>query len=314
MQLYQSFSFNSFKDNLHFIAFLGIFSLFLVSCNKKTEDVAPIEIPERLEISPASQSVIIGQTATFVLSFFDNQGNAMNVPSSVVWTSSNTSVANVTPQGTATGLSAGQTTIKATYKTIEVTALLTVVANNNQIATVSISPNLQELTLNQMANLQLSVKNNLGEEITGKTATWTSSNTELVSVNNGEVKAKGYGTTEVRATVEGIQSSPATVQVIRKATFSNRNRGEAKLKIENGVLQLVLSSDFSTSTSPPDLRLYLGNNGSNVNGAVELATLSNRTGGRTVNVSSEVQIAQYRYVLVWCKQLGGLYGVADLGE
>ena len=241
-------------------------------------------------------------------------GNAIATPSGVVWSSSDAAVASVAPDGKATGLSAGQTTIKAIYKTSEATALLTVVADNNQVATVTISPDIQELTRSQVANLTLSVKNNLGQEITGKTATWQSDKTNLVKVENGQVTGLDYGTANVVATVEGIKSSPAVIQVIRKGTFSNRSNGTAKLKIENSVLQVVLSDDFSTSSSPPDLRLYLGNNGSNVNGAVELATLSNRSGGRTVNISSEVQISQYRYVLVWCKQLGGLYGVADLGE
>lgn len=314
MQLYQSFSFNSFKDNLHFIAFLGIFSLLLVSCNKKTEDVAPIEIPERLEISPASQSVTVGQMATFTLSFFDNKGNAISIPSSVVWTSSNTSIANVTPQGTATGLSAGQTSIKATYKTIEATALLTVVTDNNQVATISINPEVQELTPAQMANLQLFVKNNLGEEITGKTATWSSDKTDLVTVTNGQVTGVNYGTASVRATVDGIQSSPAMVQVIRKGTFTNRGSGGVKLKIENDVLKLILGDDFTTSSSPPDLRIYLSNTNNSVNGAAELASLASTRGSQTVNIPSSISITEYRYVIIWCKQFGGVYGVADLGE
>ncbi len=314
MQSNQLFNFRLFKNAFHFIAFLSIFSFVLTSCDKKTEDVKPIEIPERLEISPATQSVSVGENATFTLSFFDNMGNTVSTPSDIVWTSSDLSVANVNPQGTATGLSAGQTTIKATYKTAEATALLTVVADNNQVATVTITPSNSEITLTEMANLELSVKNNLGGEITGKTATWTSSNIELITVENGKVTAEGYGTANVTATVDGIQSSPATVQVIRKGTFTNRGSGSVKLRITNDVLQVVLGDDFSTSSSPPDLRVYLGDANNSVNGAVELASLDSSSGSQTINVSSQISITQYRYVIIWCKQFGGVYGVADLGE
>lgn len=306
--------FHFFKNKFHFLAFLGIFSIILASCDKKTEDLAPIEIPERLEISPTAQSIAIGETATFTTTFFDNMGEQVSSPSDIIWSSSNSAIANVTPQGTATGLSAGQTTIKATYKTVEATALLTVVADDNDVATVSITTDLQELTLSQMVNLELSVKNNLGEEITGKTATWISNNTELVSVENGQITGVDYGTTDITATVDGIQSSPATVQVIRKGTFSNRGSGTVKLRIENDVLQVILGDDFSTSSSPPDLRVYLGDTNNSVNGAVELASLDSSSGSQTINVSSEISIAQYRYVIIWCKQFGGVYGVADLGE
>ncbi|WP_338761587.1 DM13 domain-containing protein [Bernardetia sp. ABR2-2B] len=308
MQLY------SFKKSFQILAFLGVFSIVLISCKEISEDVAPIEIPERLEISPTSQSVMIGETATFTTAFFDNMGNSIASPSDIGWTSSDLSVASITQDGEATGLSAGQTTIKATYQTVEATALLTVVSDNNQVATVTITPSLSEITLTEMASLEFSVKNNLGEELTGKTATWTSGNIELVTVENGQVTAEDYGTANVTATVDGIQSSPATVQVVRKADFTNRSNGSAKLRIENDVLQVVLSEDFSTSTSPPDLRVYLGDNSGNVNDAVELATLNTRSGGKTINVPSEISITEYRYVLIWCKQLGGMYGVADLGE
>ncbi|WP_291726078.1 DM13 domain-containing protein [Bernardetia sp.] len=309
MQLYHSFT-----NQFHFIVFLGLFSLLLVSCNKKTEEVAPIEIPERLEISPASQSVMIGETVTFTTAFFDNMGNPVASPSDITWESSNLSVASINQDGVASGLSAGQTTIKATYQSVEATALLTVVTSNDEVATVTITPSVSEITLTEMATLGISVKNNLGEEITGKTATWNSGNIELVTVENGEVTAENYGTANVTATVDGIQSSPATIQVIRRGTFTNRGSGTAKLRIENDVLQVVLADDFSTSSSPPDLRIYLSQNNDNVNDAVELANLDSSSGRQIVNVSSEISITDYRYVMIWCKQFGGVYGVADMGE
>ena len=88
----------------------------------------------------------------------------------------------------------------------------------------------------------------------------------------------------------------------------------AKLKIENGILKLQTSSDFGVMTSPPDLRIYLGTNNSNINGALEVASLTQRNGAQSWNIAAPTAITQYRYVIVWCKQFGGTYGVADLGN
>ena len=105
------------------------------------------------------------------------------------------------------------------------------------------------------------------------------------------------------------------VQVIRTGNFGQAaSTGAAKLKIENGVLKLQTTTDFSVAAGPPDLRVYLGDNTNNVNGALEIASLNIRNGMQSWNVAGTVNITQYRYVIVWCKQLGGVYGVADLGN
>jgi hypothetical protein len=132
---------------------------------------------------------------------------------------------------------------------------------------------------------------------------------------SGLVEAKSYGTTLITASSSGFQSAPLMVQVIRTGSFTGKgSQGTAKLKIENNILKLETSSDFGASTSPPDLRMYLSNNSTNVNGGLELASLNQRSGGQQWNVPSGVQISQYRFVVVWCKQFAVYYGSADLGN
>lgn len=284
-----------------------------VACSKKSEDVAPVEIPERLEINVANRSIAINDTAKYTLTFYDKLGNKVNPPSNIIWSSSNTNVATVTQTGIATGKGGGQTTIKAIYNNIEATSLLTVVADNNQVATVTLET-IKEVKLNETVTLQAVVKNNLGQVITGKTVVWESANTNLVSISStGIVTGLGYGTANIKATVEGIQSNVSMVQVIRSGNFANGGVGVAKLKIENGVLKLQTSSNFSVSGNAPDLRIYLSNN-NNATGALEIATLNQRSGMQTWNLPANVNITDYRYVLVWCKQFGGVYGLADLGN
>jgi hypothetical protein len=106
------------------------------------------------------------------------------------------------------------------------------------------------------------------------------------------------------------------VQVVRSGTFNGafNSMGQAKLKIENGVLKLETSSNFSVSTGAPDLRIYLSNSTGNITNSVEVATLNMRSGAQswavpvTNNQGQPVTITTYPFVLVWCRQFGGNYG------
>jgi hypothetical protein len=298
--------------------FIGFtISILVAACSKKSADTAPAIVPERLEITPASNSVNINATAQFTLKFFNNTGQQTGVPATVSWSSANTSIATVTQQGLATGIGTGQTEIKATYNSITTTALLTVVSNNTQLASVMVMPaDLQEIKLNETATLTVVGKNSTGNIINGLNFLWQSNNNSFVEVNStGTVTGKAYGTADVTASSSGIQSAPVMVQVIRRGSFSGSgSTGMAKLKMENGILKLQTTADFGVMTSPPDLRIYLGNNNSNVNGALEVASLAQRSGVQSWNIASPTTITQYRYVIVWCKQFGGTYGVADLGN
>ncbi len=293
-----------------------ITSFFLADCSKKTIDTPAPTVPERLAISPATASVIAGATTTFSLKYFNTVGQEATLPAGVVWSSGNATIATIS-NGVATGVGAGQTEIKATFNAAVATTLLTVVSNNTQLATVSINPaNIKELALNETATLTATGRNANGDVVPGLTFSWQSYNSTLVTTaDGGMVTGKAYGTANVTAQTNGIRSAPVMVQVIRRGSFAgSRTSGFAKLKIENGILKIETSGDFDTPSGPPDLRIYLGNNSGNVDGALEIATLSSRKGAQSWNLPSLISITQYRYAIVWCKQFGGVYGLADLGN
>lgn len=297
------------------LCLLAFMSLLFGSC-KKSADVAPAMIPERLEITPASNSILIGATAQFTLKFYNNTGQEVAVPAGILWTTTDAAIATVNAQGLVNGLAAGQVEIKAIYNSIMTSALLTVVTNNNQLATVNITNvtgGVHEILLNQSSILVAEGRNLAGQIIPRLSFTWASSNIGFVEANNaGLVTGKAYGTSNVTATSSNIQSAPVMVQVIRMGDFGNMgSRGKAKLKIENNVLKLQTTPDFFVSNAP-DLRIYLTNSTSGITGALEVATLSQRSGAQSWNIAAPTTITQYRYVMVWCKQFGGNYGHADL--
>jgi uncharacterized protein YjdB len=298
---------------------LLLITLFGVSCGEKQTPVTPpATVPERLEITPTTKSILVSETATFTLKFFDKLGKEAPVPTDVKWSSANNAIATVNQQGVATGVGAGQVEIKATYNAASATGLLTILAstNNNQVATVTIEPTTKEIKLNENSILTAIAKNVSGQVIPGVTFSWKTNDTALVTVSasTGAITGKAYGTTNITATASGINSAPAMVQVIRLSEpFANRSStGRAKLKIESGVLKLQTSSDFSFSPAP-DLRMYLGNDPNNITSAVEIASLTGISGAQSWNVPSGVTITQYRYAFIWCKRFTGNYGTADFG-
>ncbi len=292
--------------------------LVLTACNKKTDDTPLATVPERLELSSTVSSILVGENASFTLKFYNNIGQLASAPASIVWSSSNNAVATVNQQGVALGVGAGQVEIRATYNTTIIgKALLTIAPNNNTLATISITPkDSVEIKLNATTTLTATGKNNAGGTINGISFTWGSSTTTIAEVNaSGLVTANSYGTANITAMSGGIQSSTVMVQVIREGSFTtNSSTGKAKLKIEDGILKLKTTSDFSVLGGPPDLRIYLGNSFSTISGAVEVATLNQRSGAQSWNISTPTTIGQYKYAFVWCKQFGGQYGYADLGN
>ena len=304
----------SFLSSIFQVLILGI---LLTACAKNSPDAPVATVPERLEIAPAAASVKTGESTNFTLKYFNTMGNEAPVPSGVTWSSSATAIATVNASGQALGITAGQADITAKVNAASAKALLTVVTNDNDIATITIEPALQELVVDETATLTAVARNINNQVITGKTFKWQGSNASLVELTSatGAVKGKAWGTAEVTASVDGKMSAPIMVQVIRRGTFSGAgSAGIAKLKIVNNVLQIETNAAFSVSTSPPDLRIYLSPNSGNANGALEIGTLTNRTGAQTWNIPAGVSMGQYRYALVWCKRLGGVYGVADLGN
>ncbi len=302
------------------ILFISL-SAILFSCSKNGEDIAlppTVLVAERLVITPTTISVLAQQTIQLSAKFY-NTGNEATLPSSTNWSSSNTAVATVNNSGLINTIAPGQSTITTSYNGIIATATVNVLANNNILATINITPaTVQEVALNSQTNFSAGGKNLAGGTITGLTFLWNSSNNNIASISNtGVLSALQYGTVDITAVANNISSAATSVQIVRRANFfSGGSTGSVRLKIENGDLKIATSSDFSVQNGHPDLRLYLTNNPSTNAGAIQITALTtegHNSGAYTWLVPLGISITQYRYALVWCAAFGGVYGLADFG-
>jgi hypothetical protein len=98
-----------------------------------------------------------------------------------------------------------------------------------------------------------------------------------------------------------------------QGNFSGRGgytvTGSAKV-LDNAGVKSVRLENFSSSNGP-DLKVYLAKD---INAAsfMNLGNLKSVSGNQNYPLTGMPDIAQYKYVLIWCQQFGVGFGIAEL--
>ncbi|HKT07315.1 MAG TPA: Ig-like domain-containing protein [Gemmatimonadaceae bacterium] len=172
-----------------------------------------------VSMSPTSASLVTGDTITFTATPRDSTGTALG-GRTITWASSNTSVAKVSGTGLVTAVAVGSASITATSEGKIGTAGVTVSAP--PVASVAVSPHSASVVTNGTVQLSVTLRDANGNILTGRTVTWSSSDSSTATVNGtGLVTGATPGTAEVYATSEGhSDSSTVTVTAPAAATVS----------------------------------------------------------------------------------------------
>jgi hypothetical protein len=85
--------------------------------------------------------------------------------------------------------------------------------------------------------------------------------------------------------------------------------GTAKAYDANGKKIIVL--DPFSSQNGPDLKVYLSKD-QNASQYINLGALKSTTGKQSYEVTGAPDLAEYKFVLVWCQQFSVLFGKAAL--
>jgi uncharacterized protein YjdB len=175
-----------------------------------TAAVAVQQVPASVSVSPPTTSLQVGGTASMAATVRDSNGVAVS-SASVTWSSSAPSVASVDAQGKVTALAAGSTNIRAAAGAASGTATVQVTAI--PVARVEVSPTSLTVDVGKTKQLTAKTFSASGTELTGRTITWTSSNTAIATVDStGLVKGIKKGSATITATSEG-KSDTAAVTV-----------------------------------------------------------------------------------------------------
>lgn len=199
---------------LRLVQIAGICMLFaiLAVCGEDSPTQPEASVPTRIVVTPSSVTLTaIGQTEQLTAEVFDQNGQPI---SGVVatWSSSNVSVASVSPQGAVTAVMTGTARITAT--TASATASIDVVVSQSA-SRIVVTPSSATLTsIGQTEQLTAEVFDQGGRPIPDADVTWSSSSVSVASVSaQGLITAVMNGTTQITAEADGATAN-ITVTVV----------------------------------------------------------------------------------------------------
>lgn len=172
-----------------------------------------------IAVGPAAPTIETGSTDNTVqMTAFGTYNDGSTATPAVAWTSSEPSIATISAGGLVTSVSTGTSTITATANVNpSITGTQTVTVTVGCIESIVLNPAGPEtLSAGGTPNsVLLAAKANTcnGQvDITG-TAIWTSSNTQVATVDAGTVTAVGEGTASITASAGSVVSTAVIVNV-----------------------------------------------------------------------------------------------------
>jgi uncharacterized protein YjdB len=172
-----------------------------------TADPPAVAAVASVTVSPAAPSVQVRATLQLGDATKDSTGNLLT-GRTVSWMTSNAAVATVSASGLVTGVAAGSATITATSEGKSGTSAMTV--TNVPVASVTVTPAIAGLLMGATLHLTATLKDALGNPLSGRVVTWASSAPGVAAVSGtGLVTGLGIGGVTITATSEGRTGSSA---------------------------------------------------------------------------------------------------------
>jgi hypothetical protein len=280
-----------------------------------------VTIPARIEITPRAAAVQVGAETTFAATYFDSLGNESAAV--FVWQSLHPAIAAIDQTGLASGVMPGQAMLVASAQGVSSQpALLTVVADANQVATVAVTPDSGAIQVGATLQFSATASNLDGGTIEDVTFTWASSAPNVATIDgSGLATAIGVGSANIAATADGVESAPAFLEVLpesRSGTFTKRPgtsynvSGAALLQQESdGRLRLKFGDDF-TCSSGPGLAVFLSSGQSVGASSLNLGNLKSTSGAQIYEVPSEVELMTFDWIIIHCVPFNVTFGYAQL--
>jgi uncharacterized protein YjdB len=155
-----------------------------------------------ITVTPSNPTVIVGAVFQLDATLRDASGDVLN-GRTVTWSSDLPTVATVSALGMVTAVTVGTATITATSG--GVTGSTTVTVSPVPVASVEVSPSSVTLVARQSTQLVVTARDALGNVLSGRTSTWSSSNTAVATVSaTGVVTGVSPGAVTISASVDGV--------------------------------------------------------------------------------------------------------------
>ncbi len=171
-----------------------------------TANVTVSAVPiARIEVTPSSASISIGNTQQLTATPRDAAGNALP-GRSITWLTGAPSIATVSQTGLVTGIAGGTALVFAASEGQSGSASVTVAGI--PVASVTVTPGAGTIQQGQALQLGATARDAQGNVLSGRPVTWTSTDETIATVSStGRVIGIAAGSVTIRATVEGTTGS-----------------------------------------------------------------------------------------------------------
>lgn len=208
---------------------------------------------DELVLAPKTRSIELSKKEALIASGQTIQLKAIKIPetslSEVTWLNSDTQVADVDQNGLVKGLKPGSTVI--TVVSNDQVANCTITVKDGAIIpieSVTLEPKDVSLHVGETLMLKASI---LPENASNKTLKWESTDSNIVTVNNGNVMAVGVGDAVITVTTEdGNKKAFCFINVSEENGMlgdinqdGSINASDALLALRHAVKEIVLSGD-----------------------------------------------------------------------
>ena len=199
-------------------------------------------VPAKVVVSPSTTNQAVGSQVNLTAAVSTSTGRAL--PGHVVkWTSTDSRYVSVTATGVATAVRPGNAKVIASADD-KAADTANVTVSPAAIASISVSPSTQTVSSGHTLQLAAHAKDAAGNELTGRTVGWASSDEDVATVStSGVVTATTLGTATITATSEGVHAS-ATIHVAAGDV--------AKITVDPGSVGLVSGRTQQLSASMED--------------------------------------------------------------
>ena len=233
------------------ICFVVALACGVAACKDDKDDVIRVS---SVSLNKSELTVAVGAEET--LTAIVNPSNATD--KTVEWFSDNSAIATVDENGVVKGVAVGETTITVSASRKQATCKVTV-TESTAVAVSSVTLNHQALVLEvgeTNTNLVPTVL-----PANSATVSWSSSNTDCVTVNNnGHLYGVAVGTATITATAGG-KSATCAVTVVAEKVVEGIELSQEELELEVGakgtlkatLYPLGLSADIVWSSSKSDI-------------------------------------------------------------
>lgn len=176
--------------------------LALIACSEDPTKPTGPEPVASITVSPATFEVQAGSSSQLTAALRSATGDTLT-GRAVTWSTADSAIARVSASGLVTGLRKGSTTVTASAEEASASASVTVVPG--AVASLQLSLTDSVLVMLNPTTSSVAAYDSLGNEVTGVTVVFSSSDAEIATVDSaGRIEALYEGKVEIRATLDSI--------------------------------------------------------------------------------------------------------------